>query len=50
MYYVRDYYTQKVFGVFDDFEKALELAKKTEDSEIIDANGHYLFENVVLPF
>ena len=50
MYCVRDYYTQKVFGVFDNFEKALELAQKTEDSEIIDENGHYLFANVELPF
>lgn len=50
MYIVRNYYTREIFDTFDNFEKALELAKKTEDSEIVDENNHYLFENVELPF
>lgn len=50
MYYVRDHYTKEMFGTFDNFEKALNIAERIEDSEIIDENNNYLYCNVILPF
>lgn len=50
MYYVRDYYTQEIIGIFDNYEGALSLAKKTLDSEVVDENDNYYYSNVELPF
>lgn len=50
MYYVQDYYTQEIIGTFEKFEDALDLAKKTLDSEIVDENNNYYYSNVELPF
>lgn len=50
MYYVQDYYTQEIIGIFDTFEDALSLAKKTLDSEIVDENDNYYYCNIDLPF
>lgn len=50
MYYVQDYYTQEIIDTFENFEDALNLAKKTLDSEIVDENDDYFYCNVDLPF
>lgn len=50
MYYVQDYYTQELFDTFADLIKAIELSKKTIDSEVVDENGNYFYCNIDLPF
>lgn len=50
MYYVLDYYTHEIIDTFKNFDDALNLAKKTLDSKIVDENNNFFYCNVDLPF
>lgn len=50
MFYVQDYYTKEIIGVFENVKEAIELSKNVLDSEVRDENDGFFYCNVDLPF
>lgn len=50
MYYVKDYYTDKIIDITDNLFNAKEISRHTENTIVTDEKGNKYYINIDLPF
>ena len=50
MYFVKDYFTDKIIDITDNLFNAKEISRHTENSIVTDKEGNKYYINIDLPF